>query len=174
VTTYDAGYWSEFLKEMKLELGPKKAFVVLGEEGETATLYMDLVYTPTKFQGILLGRKRIRFPLVMQVSIRIENVNNVPVLIIKLHDIDLTKKTLLSGLELEGLESSIKDIPRFKKIVLKTIQKEAKKAIGTDVITLPYRELQGLGLETVTFRSDGEGRMAAFMRLEDIISAPAQ
>jgi hypothetical protein len=40
---------------------------------------------------------------------------------------------------------------------------------GKDILDLRYPELKGLGLETVEFVSDGNGRMNALMKLSDLI-----
>jgi len=36
-----------------------------------------------------------------------------------------------------------------------------------DILSLAYPEIQGLGLESVDFESDGNGRMNALLRLKD-------
>jgi hypothetical protein len=169
VTTYDAGLWKKTLDEAEVELGSQKVFVRLSEQGDVANLYLDVKYKFKKFEGFLIGKKGIRFPLVLKVAIRIEKRNGIPVMVIRLKGSDLTDKTLLAGLPDMGLESTIRDVPIFKKQIVQKIRQKIEKMHHTDVIDLRYPELKGLGLETVHFMSDGNGRMNAIMKLEDVV-----
>jgi hypothetical protein len=136
---------------------------------DTGTLYMDVKYKFSKFQGFVLGQKGIRFPLVMKVAIRFEKHDGVPVMIIKLKEVDVSDDTLLKGFPDLKLVSTIQDIPRLKKKVVKEIRNKMIPMTGKDVIDLRYPELKGLGLETVHFLSDGNGRMNAVMKLNDLV-----
>ncbi len=169
VATYDAGLWDSMLKESDVSLGPKKVFMRLDERGQTGTLFMDVIYHPSKFTGIVLGAKAINFPLVLKVSIRVEKHDGVAVLLIHLNDADLTEETLMRGRKDAGLTSTIQSVPRLKKQVLKTLRKKLTPMIGKDILDLRYPELKGLGLEKVDFISDGNGRMNALMKLSDLI-----
>ncbi|HXH76356.1 MAG TPA: hypothetical protein VNJ08_15400 [Bacteriovoracaceae bacterium] len=172
VTTYDAGLWKEILKEAGVELGPNKVHVRMDKKGDSGTFIMDVIYTASKFEKFVIGRKLVRFPLVLDVSIRVEKSDNEPVLIVRLNDVDLTDKTLLNGKPELNIHSGIKDIPRFKKKILKTIRSKLVSLKNKDVIELRFPELTGLGLDKVDLLSDGNGRMNALMRLEDLIEPP--
>jgi hypothetical protein len=169
VTTYDAGLWKTMLDEAGVELGDEKVFIRLNDKGDTGTLYMDVKYKFSKFQGFVLGQKVIRFPLVLKVSIRVEKHEGSPVMIIRLNDVDTSDDTLIKGFPDLNLRSTVQDVPRLKKKVVKEIRSKMQPMIGKDVMDLRYPELKGLGLESVNFLSDGNGRMNAVMKLEDLI-----
>lgn len=169
VTTYDAGFWKVALDEAGVELGPNKVIMRLNKRGDSGTLLMDMVYKPTKLEKIMTGSKVIRFPLVLDVSVRVEKHDGEPVVIVRLNDVDTTEQTLLHGRPDEGVVSNVKDVPRFKGQIAKAIRKRVISLKDKDIIELRYPEFRGLGLEKVDFLSDGEGRMNAIMRLEDLI-----
>lgn len=169
VATYDAGLWDSMLKEAGVTLGPKKVFMRLDERGSAGTLYMDVVYKPSKVEGFIIGAKNINFPLVLKVSVRVEKHEGLPVIIIHLNDADTSNDTLLKGRPEVGLVSTIQNVPRLKKKVMSTIRKQLNPMRGKDILDLRYPELKGLGLEKVEFISDGNGRMNALMKLSDLI-----
>ncbi|MBY0517420.1 MAG: hypothetical protein K2P81_10950 [Bacteriovoracaceae bacterium] len=168
--TYDAGLYNDMLDEAGASLGAKRAFIRLDEKGQSGTLYADVIYKITGIQGTLVGKKEIRFPLVIKCSMRFENkLGNTPVMLIRLDDADLSDQVLRNGLPELGLVSTVKDVPRFKGKIIKTIRESTLKFIGKDVISMDYPEFKGLGLETVQFSSDGNGRMGAQVRLEELL-----
>jgi hypothetical protein len=169
VTTYDAGLWKDSLDEAGVELGPSKVVMRLDKKGDSGTLLMDVVYKPTKMEKFLTGSKVIRFPLVLEVSLRIEKHEGEPVVIIRLKDVDTSDKTIIYGLAGMNMLSTVKDVPRFKGKVANAIREKVSVLRNKDIIELRYPEFKGLGLDKVDFLSDGLGRMNAIMRLEDII-----
>lgn len=170
--TFDAGFYDETLKEAGASLGTEKAFVRLDEKGDTGTLYADVIYKISGFQGFAIGRKEIRFPLVVKISIRFEKkIGGIPVLIIKLNDADLSDSVLRYGIPELNLVSTIQNVPRFKGKVIKTIREAMVSFVGQDVLALDYPEFKGLGLETVHFTSDGNGRLGAKLRLEELLQS---
>lgn len=170
--TYDAGFYTDMLNEAGASLGPKRAFLRLDEKGETGTLYADVLYKITGFQGTMVGRKEIRFPLVIKCAMRFEKrAGSVPVLLIKLVDADLSDQVLRYGLPELGLESTIQKVPRFKGKVIKAIRESTAAFIGKDVVALNYPEFRGMGLETVNFISDGNGRMGAQVQLDALVNS---
>lgn len=169
VTTYDAGFWKIALDEAGVELGPNKVIMRLNKLGNSGTLIMDMVYKPTKLEKFMTGSKVIRFPLVLEVAVRIEKHDGEPVVIVRLEDVDTTDQTLIHGRPDEGVVSNVKDVPRFKGKIAKAIRNRVIGLKDKDIIELRYPEFKGLGLEKVDFMSDGEGRMNATMRLEDLI-----
>lgn len=168
VTTYDAGLWKEALSEAGVDLGPNKVILRLDKRGDSGTLIMDVIYKPTKIEKLLTGSKEIRFPLVLDVAVRIEKQENGPLIIVRLNDVDTTDETLINGRHEDSIVSSIKNA-RFRGKIVKVIRKRLSSLIGKDIVELYYPELQGIGLDKVDFLSDGNGRMNATMRLEDLI-----
>jgi len=169
VTTYDAGLWKETLSEAGIGLGSNKVILKLDKKGDSGTFIMDVIYKPTKTEKFLTGSKVIRFPLVMDVAVRIEKHDNEPVIIIRLNGVDTSEETLVYGKPSEGLISTVKDVPRFKTKVASAIREKVSGLNKKDIIELRYPEFSGLGLDKVDFLSDGNGRMNAIMRLEDLI-----
>ena len=168
--TFDAGLYTEMLAEADAALGPRKVFIRLDEKGETATLYADVIYDIKGLQRLAVGQSKIRFPLVLKCSMRIEKkAGNIPVLLVKMVDADLSDHILRNGIPALNLESTIQDVPRFKGKILKTIKQKLNKFLGKDVLSLNYPEFSGLGLETVNFSSDGSGRLGAHVRLEELL-----
>lgn len=169
VTTYDAGFWKEALDEAGVTLGPNRVTMRLDQRGSTGTLIMDVIYNPTKLERTLIGSKVIRFPLVLELSLRIEKHNEVPVVIIRLNDVDTSDETLINGRPQENIVSTVKEVPRFKGKVAKAIREKLSVLRNKDIIELKYPEFKGLGLDKIDFLSDGMGRMNAIMSLEDLI-----
>jgi hypothetical protein len=169
VTTYDAGLWKAALDEAGVALGPNKIALRLDKRGESGTLMMDVVYQPTKMERLFTGSKEIRFPLVLDVAIRVEKHDNEPVLIIRLNDVDTSDETLINGRPKDGIISTVKDVPRFKTKVANSIREKVQGLRKKDIIELRYPEFKNLGLDKVEFLSDGNGRMNAIMKLEDLI-----
>ena len=169
VATYDAGLWKSTLDENGITLGDNKMTLQLGKRGDSGTLIMDVVYTPSKMERLFTGSKQIRFPLIMDVAIRIEKHDGEPVVIIRLNGLDTTDETLINGNPKANIISTVKDIPRFKNKVAATIREKLAGLNNKDIIELRYPEFKGLGLEKVDFLSDGNGRMNAIMSLEDLL-----
>jgi hypothetical protein len=169
ITTFDAGLWNQTLNEAGIKLGPGKVAMRLNKKGDYGTLFMDVIYKPTKLEKAFIGSSEVRFPLVLDLSLRIENQNTEPVMIIHLNEADVSDDTIINGRPEEGMMSNIKDIPRFKRKIAKAIRERLVVLKNNDIIELRFPELQGLSLDKVNFLSDGRGRMNAVMRLEDLI-----
>lgn len=169
VTTYDAGLWKDALVQAGVELGPGKVTLRMDKKGDSGTLYMDVAYRPNTMERVVLGTNLIQFPLVLDVSLRIEEQDEEPVVIVRLNEVDLSDDLLLNGRPQLGYVSNIGAIPRLRGKVLKTIREKVSNLKARDIVSLKYPELKGLGLENVDFLSDGNGRMNAMMRLEDLL-----
>lgn len=168
VSTMEAGLWSDVFKEAGIQLGSQQLFIRLDEKGETGTLYMDVLYTPSRAERLLIGEETVRFPLVIKAGIRIEtnDQDKNPIFIIKVKEIDLSDKTLLNGVPQLSLDSNVFKM-RFKKKILEKIRTEVNPLLNKDMIELPYPELRGLGIEKAHFISDGQGRMNAYMLIKN-------
>lgn len=169
VATYDAGLWEEGLKAGGVELGPNMMAIKLDRTGASGTLILDVIYTASNIERFVTGNRVIRFPLVLELGIRIEIRNEIPVVIIKVKNIDTSDETLINGRPDENIISTVKDVRRFKKKVVNAIRSKVQEMRGLDLIELPYPEYQGLELEKVEFQSDGQGRMNAFFKLENLL-----
>lgn len=169
VTTYDAGLWKSALDEAGVELGPNKVTMRMDRKGDSGTLLMDVVYKPSRLESFTLGAKEIRFPLVLDISLRIEKHDDEPVAIVRLNDVDLSDETLIKGKPEFNIVSTIGSIPRFKGKVVDTIRTKLSSLTNKDIIELRYPEFRDLGLEKVDFLSDGNGRMNAMLSLEDLM-----
>ena len=167
-TSLDAGLWNESLQAAGVKLGPNKPFLRLDEKNSAyGTLYMDMIFVPTRMQQIALGSKEIRFPLVLKAGLKITKDKKVPIFTIHVADIDTSDEVLLNGKPEIGVVSNIHEL-RLKKKVLETLRAQTKALINKDVVSLRYPELRGLDLEKVDFTSDGVGRMNALIRLRNV------
>ncbi len=169
VTTYDAGLWKSALDEAGVELGPNRVTMRMDRKGDSGTLLMDVIYRPSRLESFTLGAKEIRFPLVLDISLRIEKHDDEPVAIVRLNDVDLSDETLIKGKPEFNIVSSVGSIPRFKGKVVDTIRAKLSSLTNKDIIELRYPEFRDLGLEKVDFLSDGNGRMNAMLSLEDLM-----
>ena len=166
LSTYDAGLWKEMLDKAGAKMGPNKVFFRLDDKGsDKGTLYLDLLYTPKKIERLAIGAKEVRFPLVLKAGLKIRHEDNMPVFVVHIAEIDTSDEMLLKGRPEIGVVSNVNQL-RFKKKVLKTIRAETASLANQDVLELKYNELKNLGLETVDFVSDGNGRMNAMMSLK--------
>jgi len=170
VTTYDAGFFDEALKKANVELGPNKVIMRMDKRGESGTLLMDVIYKPARLERLITGSQQIRFPLVLDISVRVENNGDTPAVIVRLNDVDVSDETLINGRPDENLISTVQQIPRFQGKVAKIIREKLVSLSQKDLISLNIPELRGLGLDKVDFLSDGNGRMNAIMRLEDLLA----
>ena len=165
LSTYDAGLWKDMLANAGAKMGPNKVFFRLDEKGsDKGTLYLDLLYTPKKIERLAIGAKEVRFPLVLKAGLKIKHEDNVPIFVVHIAEIDTSDDMLLHGRPELGVVSNVNEL-RFKKKVLQAIRSETASLAHHDVLELKYAELKNLGLDTVDFVSDGNGRMNAMMSL---------
>lgn len=169
VTTIDAGLWQEGLDEAGVTLGPNKVIMRLDKKGDSGTVIMDVIYKPSKMEKFLTGSREIRFPLVLDMNLRIDVRDGIPFVVIHLKDVDTSDETLINGKPMDKIISTVKDVPRFKKKVAKAIREKVSILRNKDMLELPYPQYRGVGLDKVEFISDGKGRMNAYLRLEDLL-----
>ncbi len=167
-STIDAGLWNQPLQEAGISFGPKKMLLRLGAKGRAGTLILDGVYKTNTIERIGTGSSKIQFPLVLDVSFRIEKQECLPVLVVKVESVNTTDSVLLDGVKEFGFESNVRKIPRFKKNVLKAMRKSLVPFGGKDMFAIPIKELRNMSLQAADFRSDGMGRMIGSMKLEDL------
>ncbi len=166
--TIDAGLWKEALETSGIKLGPNKVTLRLNKVGETGMLVLDGIYKMKRLEQIATGVREIRFPLVLNVGIRFENQEDIPTLIIRSHSVDTSDRVLINGIPELGIESSVRNVPRFRGKVLKAIREAVVGLNNKDILPIPMKELSGLSLEDANFHSDGKGRIYGTLKLEDI------
>ncbi|MFZ4715813.1 MAG: hypothetical protein ACOYL6_18970 [Bacteriovoracaceae bacterium] len=173
-TTFHAGMWTKALSAQPIEMNTKEnpnfMFMVLDQKGNFGTLVMDADYVGLQwFEKLAVGKKRIRVALKYKVTIEVANKDGIPNLEITLADADYSDDVVLNGVPQWGVESEIKTVKRFKKLVIKEAADEIKAAIGTK-IEIPIPELNSLGfsdVEYVRFASDGNGRANLLLKVKD-------
>jgi hypothetical protein len=104
----------------------------------------------------------------MDLSFNIEKRGSDPVIVVRSNEIDSSDNTLTNGIPAHNVYSNIKDM-RFKNKILKTIRERIGSLRHKNMFELKFPELRGLGLHTVDFISDGQGRMNATMQLEEML-----
>ncbi len=171
--TIDAGLWKEALDQTRIKLGPNKVMLRLNKVGQTGMLVLDGIYETTTLERIATGQREIRFPLVLDVGIRFEIEDEIPVLIIRSHNVDTSENVLVNGIPELGVESTVRRA-RFRSKVLKTIREVVVPFVNKDILPIPMAELSGLSLEDANFHSDGKGRIYGTLKLEDVLKGEAQ
>jgi uncharacterized membrane-anchored protein YjiN (DUF445 family) len=177
--------WADVLKENKIKLGDKKAFIRFDEEGEFAKLYIDAIYRVGKIKGLLLGQRNINFPIVLKIKPKVKYIEvehqkgdseitkktELPHIVFTVMDIILESDTLRYGVPEYELDSSIQRINfGLRRVVIRKIRKELfqfdeetnrygiNSWKGVDLPPLLFPELSNLYLEKLKFHSDGIGR----------------
>jgi hypothetical protein len=149
--------------------GKKGVFLILDKKEETqGKIVVDIMIKPKFFQSIGLAiatfRTKLYFPLILVPELKVIMKNNIPTLVIKVKDIDMTEETLRHGLY--GVNSNLnKGINR--KLVLKKIRATLSKMQDSTLAELPIGHLEGINLSNVTaVESDGIGRLNIKLDLE--------
>ncbi len=195
--TIENHQWDDLLKDFKIKLGPKSAFLRFDEHGDSGLLYIDAVYNVGRFQGMLLRQRNINFPIVLKIKPRVE-YRDVEVeyeegidivtdfglqapIVFTITDVLIEDRVLRYGVKKYGLRSSIQDIRYgLRSTVIKKIRKDLfqydketnqyrdSKWIGVDLPPIVMPELNNLNLEKLHFESDGVGRGNFFFNEQDI------
>lgn len=195
-TTIDFGLWDEMLNKVGLKLGDQGVQVRLNKYGDTATLYMDVIYQATKMQKFFIKEENIRFPLSLDVKVRIENEEQltfdevtqsftksyIPFVVFNVFDVDLNDNNFKYGIEKYDLPTTISNVRKvFRNRVIKTIKKELLdydapedimtllKWKGTDVPPVEMPEISGMDLDLVDTSSDGHGRLNIIMKSSKVL-----
>lgn len=196
VTTVDFGLWDEMLKKVGLTMGDKSVQVRFNKKAQTATLYLDVVYNVKGIKGFLTREKKIRFPLALDVKVRIENEeqlkfneatnewtkSEIPFVVFNIFDVDLNDNYFKYGIEQYDLPSTIGSVRKvLRKKVIKTIKKELLdfnapadkmtllKWKGTDVPPVELPEINGMSLDKAETYSDGHGRLNVVMKASKVL-----
>jgi hypothetical protein len=195
-TTIDAGYWDDIKKELEIEIGDRGAFAKLNEQGDTASVYLDVIYDVGGLGGFLLNIRKIRFPITLKVKARVENMmaemedpvtgeitrGDFPHVVFNIFDVDLDENNFRYGIDEYDLPSNVMQV---RKILRGTVIKKIKKALfdydapedrlkyrkwkGTDLPGLLFPELSDMQLDKMKVKSDGHGRLMLILNGSDVV-----
>ncbi len=142
--------------------GKKGVFLVLDNAQEQqGKVVVDIMIKPKFFMSLGLAiatlKTKLYFPIIIVPELDFEMKNNIPQLVIKVKDIDMTEETLRKGLY--GVASNLnKGISR--KLVINKIRQTLSPMIGSVLKSIPLPGLEGLNPKQVSsLESDGLGRL---------------
>jgi hypothetical protein len=148
-------------KDDIIKNGKKGIFLILEDQANQGKVVVDILVKPNFFlslgMAIATFRSKLYFPLILIPEIVVEMKNNIPNLVIKIKDIEMSEETLRKGLH--GVTSNLnKGINR--KLVIKKIKEQLSPMIGSTLKSLPITHLEGLNLNSVSsLSSDRMGRL---------------
>ena len=158
--TIEMGLWKDVLPK-GADIGPLGGFLILDEAGDSFNFYLDLLYTGSHFDKAVIGKKTLRIPVSMKVSMKIVNHDvdgkSVPAISFIVHSADTSMDFLMKGLPEYGLVSDMPHL-RFKKKIAAAMTKELSPYYEKEILKIDFPVITGLGLEQAVFRSDGQGR----------------
>ena len=194
-TTIENGYWKEVEETMGIKLGDKGALVKFNEKGDLASVYVDVIYDTGLLTGVLLNKRHVRFPVILKVKSRIENLpsqtqdsgkedslsGELSHLVFNIFDVDLDENKMRYGIEEYDLVSNI---PEVRKILQNSVVKKIKNTLfdynapydrlrygrwkGYDLPGLEFPELSNMQLDKVITESDGHGRLLLMLKADDV------
>lgn len=151
-------------KGKDFDLGPLKAFAQSEVKGQEFSLYVDVLYKPTKGQRFLIGKKELRFPIKLLAKISLENINGIPFFMVDITQHVSTDEMLRKGIPKFGMPSNVESA-RFTKSIVKAIRKGVAPFTGKRLVEVSLEELKGSYLENTQFMADGQGRAMAIINL---------
>lgn len=168
IATYIEGRKKELLTDVPeyVSIGEKGVFLQFDDKNQ-GKLVIDMLARDKFFMrvasALVTGRSKYYFPLVMTPEISIEMKADVPTLVVKAKDIDITEDTLRNGIY--GVPSNL-DKGWSKKFVLKTVKNEMKPTIGSTLFEYPLVDFKGVDLSKLAkVQSDGHGRLNIMVNL---------
>jgi hypothetical protein len=168
-----AGLMDEAFEEAgDVELAPGGALARLDRAGDVFEGYLHVKNRLTGWDRRLTGRSEVRFPVLISVKIRLDNLNGVPAVVVEVVDAQASRNLLLRGLSSEGMPSTVARVPRFRDKVIDKIQASLRKFKGTRIVEMPLPFLQGTFLTRTELVGDGHGRAQARVRVDDKVSIP--
>jgi hypothetical protein len=149
-----------------MKFGKHGGFVIFDDEFQ-GKLVLDLLAREKFFKRMLMtvatGRSKYFFPGVLIPEFSMVLKKNIPHLVVKIKDIDISDETLMDGAY--GIPSNL-DRGWLKKLVTKYVRNEFKASVGTVLQELPLPMLSGLNIQDVLeIKSDGHGRLNIMMDL---------
>ena len=147
-------------------LGPEKAFVLAEEKGEGFSLYLDIIHKLQGAQRVLVGRSELRFPIRLSIGLKVNLIQGIPHLQIKVLEVKTDEKLLIEGLPEYELVTNV-DSVRFRKKVINSILKDISPFDQKILVDLELKEFKDTYLEQLSFLSDGKGRANAVLSMKN-------
>lgn len=157
------GLWDEMLEGGNFQFGPQKVFVLAETKGESFSLYLDIIHTLSLTDRILVGKDKIRFPVKLLINLKIQEIDGIPHFKIMAKELATDREVLLKGYPQYNLESTIPNVPRFRKRVIESVLNDLKQFNDKTFIDLELQEFKGTYLKHLEFYSDGQGRGNAIL-----------
>lgn len=171
LSAFKSGKWDDTIKKADVMVGPKKFKVIIEDRSDTATVLVDLIHKNTELERIALPFSHTRFAVSLKVSLKIINVNGVSTAVVKIKSVDTSDAFILKGRPELGFISTIANIGLFEGVVKDKVKGVLNSFVGKELFQHPLPEkLQNLGLEDVSFKGDGLGRMNAFLNIRQILN----
>ena len=147
-------------------LGPEKAFVLADEKGEGFSLYLDIIHKLRGAQRVLVGRSELRFPIRLSIGLKVNLIEGIPHLQIKVLEVKTDEKLLIEGLPDYELVTNV-DTVRFRKKVIASILEDISPFNQKILVDLELKEFKDTYLEQLSFLSDGKGRANAVLSMKN-------
>jgi hypothetical protein len=147
-------------------LGPEKAFVLAEEKGEGFSLYLDIIHKLQGAQRVLVGRSELRFPIRLSIGLKVNLIQGIPHLQIKVLEVKTDDKLLIEGLPEYELVTNV-DSVRFRKKVINSILEDISPFNQKILVDLELKEFKDTYLEQLSFLSDGKGRANAVLSMKN-------
>jgi hypothetical protein len=148
------------------KIGKKGIFVIFDDKNQ-GKIVMDF-FAKDKFltrtlTGVITGRQKFFFPIIMTPEISFKIKNEIPTLLVKIKDVDISDQTLENGMY--GVPSNLGK-GRFKKMVKNMVRDSLKDLVNSTQAEIPLPQLKGLNINDVfEIKSDGHGRLNLMLNL---------
>jgi hypothetical protein len=145
----------------------KNGIFLMFDDKEQGKMVIDL-YARDKFltrtlTGVVTGRQKFYFPIVMTPEIGFVVKDEIPTLVVKIKDVDMSDDTFKNGMY--GVPSNLGK-GRFKKMVKKIVRESLANLPGSTLAEIPLPQLKGLNISDVfQIKSDGHGRLNLMLDL---------
>lgn len=172
-------------EELKIELGDKGALVRMDSRGDRIDLYLDVLYDVGFMQGVLLTKRKLRFPIHLMIEPYVKDIVTdftddegilhedvlLPHLVFRIKDVDIEHRILRYGIPEYNLPSTLDRVTfGLRGVVVGKVQKELLKFDhetqsldheyweGVELPPILVPELYKLDLDKVRFESTGAGK----------------
>lgn len=159
--TIKNGLWDQVLSGKDFKLGPERSFILAEEKGDVFSLYLDIIYKLKGSDRILVGRSELRFPVKLNIALRVTEIQDIPHFEISVKKVSTDENLILNGVPVLNLPTTVNNVPRFKKKVVASILKEVQAFEGQTLIDVELKELSGTYFHRLELYSDGLGRGTA-------------
>jgi hypothetical protein len=165
-TTIDADLWNDSLAKNHLHVGPKGIFLVFNEKTKTPQIYMDCLYSGTGkgIQSWVVNDKNmLRFPLRISTSLKFENRNGIPYLVITTDELLTDEDEIRNGIEAYDMDSKL--VIGFKHKIAKTILAMRSTIENQVAVELDLPMFKNVDLETSSYETSAHGRLNLSFKL---------